>query len=234
MEATGKIQRGKKGEHMSSQVRDEILSKLKSAKRNTPAVRPAVPVLSERALNKEQMLERFTAELTAQTGVVYRAKDAQDAGRILSEIAEAEGFKKVITAGKNTYGIDVKVREIDVLTSDEMKDREAWREAAFTADAGITFADYAVAETGTVGIVFDKDQPRLASIAPPVHIAIVPVEKLYPVYEDVIEKVFADKNKYPGHFAFITGPSATADIQAIGFKGMHGPVKVIVIFIAER
>jgi len=35
-------------------------------------------------------------------------------------------------------------------------------------------------------------------------------------------------------FAFITGPSATADIQAINFKGMHGPVKVFVIFITEE
>jgi L-lactate dehydrogenase complex protein LldG len=222
---------------MNSQARDEILSKLKSARKIVPTARPAAPELSERALNSGQMLERFTAELAAQTGTTYTAKGAQDAQRILSEIAAAEGLKKVIVAGIDTQSIDIKAwgraGAVNVLTHEELKDRETLREEAFTADAGITFADFAVAETGTLGIIFDKDQPRLASIAPPVHIAIVPVEKLYPVYEDVITKVFADKNKIPGHFAFITGPSATADIQAINFKGMHGPVKVMVIFIVN-
>lgn len=222
---------------MNAQVRDEILSKLKSARKIAPTARPAVPELSERKLNSGQMLERFTAELAAQTGTTYTAKGAQDAWRILSEIAAAEGFKKVITAGKDTHGIDMKSwgqeGAVNVLTHEELKDRERLREEAFTADAGITFADFAVAETGTLGIIFDKDQPRLISIAPPVHIAIVPVEKLYPVYEDVVTKVFANRNEIPGQFAFITGPSATADIQAIGFKGMHGPVKVMVIFIVN-
>jgi L-lactate dehydrogenase complex protein LldG len=223
---------------MNSRVRDEILSKLKSAQRRVPDARPAIPALSERTLNTEQMLERFTTELNSQTGIVYRAKKAKDVERILSEIAVAEGIRKVIVAGKNTHSIDIKsfgsANGITVRTHEDLKDRETLRETAFTADAGITFADFAVAETGTLGIIFDKDQPRLVSIAPPVHIAIVPVEKLCPVYEDVVTRVFSNASEIPGQFAFITGPSATADIQAISFRGMHGPVKVIVIFIEEE
>ena len=94
-----------------------------------------------------------------------------------------------------------------------------------------TDADFAVAETGTLGVIFDKDQPRLVSISPPVHIAIVPVDKLYPIYENVIEQVFKNSDKIPSQFCFITGPSSTGDIQGVHFKGMHGPVKVFVIFI---
>lgn len=220
---------------MSSQVRNEILSKIKSAQKNDPLPRPQLPFLSERALDREQMLERFTAELTSQTGTVYRAKDRKDAERVLSEIAAAEGFKQVIAVGKNLQGIDIKSfgnsNGITVRTLADLKDREALRKAAFAADAGITSADFAIAETGTLGIIFSKDQPRLASIAPPVHIAIVSIEKLYPVYEDAVTQVFGNVNEIPSQFAFITGPSATADIQAISFKGMHGPTKVIVIFI---
>lgn len=220
---------------MSSQVRDEILSRLKSARRNDPPPRPELPLLSERRFNREQMLDRFNAELTAQTGTVYRAQNREDAERILSEIAAAEGFRQVIIVGKNSQGVDIKSfgysSNIAVRTLADFKDREELRKAAFSADAGITFADFAIAESGTIGIIFDKDQPRLPSIAPPVHIVILPVEKLYPVYEDAIEQVFGNRNEIPGQFGFITGPSATADIQAISFKGMHGPTKVIVIFM---
>lgn len=218
-----------------SQAREEILSRLKSAPRQDPCSRPEPPALSERALDQEQKLERFTAELISQTGIVYRAQGREDVGRILSEIAAAEAIRQVIAVGKNQHGIDIyslgKAIGVTVKTLADLQDRETLRKAAFTADAGITFADYAVAETGTLGIIFDKNQPRLASIAPPVHIAIVPVERLFSVYEDVIAEVFGHMTEIPSQFAFITGPSATADIQAISFKGMHGPTKVIVIFM---
>lgn len=222
---------------MSTQARDEIFLKLKSAEREKPCARPQPPALSERNFTRVQMIERFTAELTTLTGAVYQAQGAEDLTRILSEIAATEGFMQVIVAGFNPPGLDIKafnISGVSVATPADFKDREALREAAFTVDAGITFADFAVTETGTVGIVFGKDQPRLASIAPPVHIAIVDVEKLYPVYEDVISQVFGNKNEIPGQFAFITGPSTSSDIQAINFKGMHGPTKVIVIFIMRK
>lgn len=223
---------------MSTQARDEIFSRLKSAQREKPGARPEPPALAERNFNHQQMLERFTAELTALSGAVHQAHGAEDLKRILSEIATAEGFKQVIAAGNNSSGMDIKSLfqsgGVTVLTPADFKDREALREAAFHVDAGITFADFAVAETGTVGIIFGKEQPRLASIAPPIHIAIVEVERLYPVYEDVIEKVFGNTDVIPGQFAFITGPSTSSDIQAINFKGMHGPTKVIVIFVMEK
>lgn len=223
---------------MSTQAREEILSRLKSAQKQESCARPEPPALAERNFSREQMLERFTAELTALSGAVYQAKDTEDVRRILSEIAAAEGFKQVIAAGFNPSDLDKKSLfqsgGVAVLTTADFKDREALREAAFHVDAGITFTDFAVAETGTLGIIFGKDQPRLASIAPPVHIAIVDVEKLYPVYEDVIEQVFGDADVILGQFAFITGPSTSSDIQAINFKGMHGPTKVIVIFVMGK
>src|SRR5208282_4872099 len=217
---------------MSMQAREEILGRLKSARKNTPAARPAKPVLSEINLDKEQLLQRFTSELKAQTGAVYQAKDKEDAVRILSEIASAEGLKSVLATSGDIYGVDIRAfgtkNNVSVSTVQDFSDREAFRESAFTVDAGITSADFAVAETGTLGVSFHKDQPRLASIAPPVHIAILPVDRLYPVYEDVIEQVFRHADAAPSQFCFITGPSSTADIRGVHFNGMHGPAKVFV------
>jgi L-lactate dehydrogenase complex protein LldG len=220
---------------MSMQAREEILGRLKSVRKNTPAARPAKPVLSEINLDKEQLLQRFTSELNAQTGAVYQAKDKEDAVRILSEIASAEGLKSILATAGDIHGVDIRAfgsqNNISVSTVQDFSDRKAFRESVFTVDAGITSADFAVAETGTLGVIFQKDQPRLVSIAPPVHIAIVPVDKLYPIYENVIEQVFRNTDKIPSQFCFITGPSSTADIKGVHFKGMHGPVKIFVIFI---
>ncbi len=223
---------------MNQDAREGILNRLKSAPRNNPDARPPKPVLSETGLDREGMLERFTSELTAQTGTTYRVQSGEEALAVLARIAAEEGLRSIIVAGKALPGMDLKAfgdREgVAVTAAPETADREALRQAAFTADAGVTFADFAVAETGTVGLIFRQDQPRLVSIAPPVHIAVIPVDKLHPVYEDVIGQVFGETDHIPSQFAFITGPSATADIQAVGFKGMHGPVKVFAIFVTGR
>ena len=91
--------------------------------------------------------------------------------------------------------------------------------------------DFAIAESGTIGLIHNKDQPRLTSLAPIHHIAVVPIDRLVPVYEDVTEILFDQRDTTPKHFTFITGPSMTADIQATPFKGMHGPRKLEIIMI---
>lgn len=220
-------------------AREEILARLKSAPRGKVQARPTMPPLSEVALDRDRLIERFTTELNAQTGVVHQAAGREETLRILTETAAAEGFKKVVASGDDTVrALDLKnwgrAVGVEVVTADEAPDREAFRNAAFSSDAGITSADFAIAETGSLGLTFREAQPRLASIAPPVHIAIVPVHSLYPVYENAVEQVFAQGRDTPSQFCFITGPSSTGDIQAVQFKGMHGPVKVVVILVTGQ
>jgi len=197
--------------------------------------RPPKPVLSELSMNREQMVQRFGQELGGRTGVLYQAANPQAALRVLSDIIKAEGLKSFVATAQDICGVDIaslgEADGISVSFAKDFTDRETLREAAFKADAGITSADFAVAETGTLGVIFNHNHPRLLSIAPPVHIAIVDVKDLYPVYENVVETVFKNTNEMPSQFSFITGPSATSDIQGVEFKGMHGPKKVFVIMI---
>ena len=74
-------------------------------------------------------------------------------------------------------------------------------------------------------------QPRLVSLAPILHIALVPVERMVAVYEQAVEKIYGGGGGIPSQVAFITGPSMTADIQGRPFKGMHGPRRLVVILI---
>ncbi|HSR13810.1 MAG TPA: LUD domain-containing protein, partial [Thermodesulfobacteriota bacterium] len=113
----------------------------------------------------------------------------------------------------------------------------AFRDAVFDqVQAGITGADFGVAESGTLGLIHRRDQARLVSLAPILHIAVLPAERICAVYEQVAERVFGTQGPggwppLPSQFVFITGPSMTGDIEGVLFKGMHGPRKVIVIIV---
>jgi L-lactate dehydrogenase complex protein LldG len=198
--------------------------------------RPSLPDPPELALGHEQLLARFEDELTSQSGVVLRAVDAADVLRRLTEIAETEKLVTVMASNDETIApLDLKAwglaNAVTVQTPTDFTDREAFRAACFEAQAGITGADFAIAETGTLGIIFHANQPRLISIVPELHIAIVPTDRLMPTYEQAIIRTFHDQRMTPSQLVFITGPSASADIQAIAFKGMHGPRKLIVILV---
>jgi L-lactate dehydrogenase complex protein LldG len=127
-----------------------------------------------------------------------------------------------------------KENEVQVMTPQDFDSRDSFKDAVFReVDAGITGADFAIAESGTLGLIHNKGQARLTSLAPILHVAIVPVERMVGVYEQVIEKIFRGKKNLPSQFCFITGPSMTGDIRGVPFKGMHGPRKVIVILVGE-
>ncbi|MCU0576336.1 MAG: hypothetical protein MUD15_05875, partial [Desulfobacterota bacterium] len=83
-------------------AREEILGRMKSAGTGRTPKRPVMPALSELALDREQMIQRFTAELSAQTGMVHRAAGKDEILRILTDTAAAEGLKMVVTSGDET------------------------------------------------------------------------------------------------------------------------------------
>lgn len=217
-------------------VRDEILGKLKSAPKQDISTKTRMPPLNELSFDKEEMIEKFIQEQTEQTSAVHRVKDGSAVLKKLSEIIKEEGLHKVMVSTDDVVApLDLvswgKENDVQVFTAQDFKDRKDFTDSVFdSVEAGITGADYAVAETGTIGIIHDKNQPRLVSIAPIMQITIVPVERMVQVYEQVTDKVFGQK-EVPSHFTFTTGPSMTADIQATAFKGMHGPRRMIIILV---
>jgi L-lactate dehydrogenase complex protein LldG len=121
-----------------------------------------------------------------------------------------------------------KQKGLTITTQRDCEDRLAFKNAVFTeVDAGITGAVYGFAESGTLCLTAGRDMPRLTSLAPIVHIAVLPVGRLVPSYEHMADDLFGQAP--PSQVIMITGPSMTGDIQAIPFKGMHGPRRLIVI-----
>lgn len=114
--------------------------------------------------------------------------------------------------------------------------REQLREAFVTADMGISGANIAIAETGTLVIVANEGNDRLVTTLPPIHVAIVGIEKLVETTDDANEilKVLARSGtgqKQTAYVSFITGPSRTTDIEKTLALGVHGPGEVHIIFV---
>jgi L-lactate dehydrogenase complex protein LldG len=224
-------------EEMEQTARDEILQKLRAAPKQALIPRPAPPPLRELSLTLEEMIDKFTERLVEETGVVYRVQNNEEALEKLTEIVRAEGLKKVMASTDDVVSaLNLKAwggkNDVQVMNPQDFSDRESFRDAVFDeAQAGITGADFAVAETGTLGLMHNADRARLVSLAPILHIAVVPVQRMIPVYERLVDPVFGNPQTFPSQFVFITGPSMSADIQSVLFKGMHGPRKVIVILI---
>ena len=218
-------------------AREEILNKLKAAGKKAAAPRTDLPALNELSLKGESLVAKFTGELTAQSGVVHRVRDNVHALSELTAILRDGGVRTVMASNDDVVtGLDLPAwgseNNIKVLRSRDYDERQRFIDAVFTeAEAGITGVDFAVAESGTIGLIPGKDKPRLLSLAPIHHVAILPLDRLVPVYENVAGFLFDKWENAPSHIIFITGPSMTADIRSTLFRGMHGPRRLDVILI---
>lgn len=85
-------------------------------------------------------------------------------------------------------------------------------------DLGITGADAAFPETGTLLLRSTPDRPRVVSLVPRVHLAIISPKIVLPDLSPAFEQV-----KGEGYWVFVTGPSRTADIELTVTIGVHGP-----------
>jgi len=109
------------------------------------------------------------------------------------------------------------------------------RDKFFRADIGISGANVVAAETGTLFIIENEGNIRLSTSAPPVHIALIGMEKLVPTLMDaykVSEVTWRYANyTVPSYVSLISGPSKTGDIEKVTTYGAHGPKDFHVIFL---
>lgn len=96
------------------------------------------------------------------------------------------------------------------------------------AQVGVSTAMAAVAETGSLAVACDADHPRSTSLVPPVHVAVIPDDRLVEGYADAIN-VLAALDPTPSGMSMITGTSSTGDIEMALVRGVHGPQEVHVI-----
>ena len=111
-------------------------------------------------------------------------------------------------------------------------DQPARRLSQLACDIGITSVDFAIAETGTLLVCARPGQERVASLLPPMHVAIVERSQVIPDLIDAFNLLHErGLRNLPSNITLITGPSKTGDIELQLTTGVHGPGKWRVIII---
>lgn len=114
--------------------------------------------------------------------------------------------------------------------------RKRLRQEFIDADIGISGANIAIAESGTLVIVTNEGNGRLVTTLPPVHIAVLGIEKIVPSLEDAAAILrmlprSGTGQKLSVYVSFITGPSKSADIGGTLVTGAHGPKYVHIVLL---
>lgn len=183
------------------------LTKKKNAEKNSEKLF-TVPELS---INQSQLETDFIANFKTVSGEVY-------------VLEKKENLKDALTGLMGELGGG----SVSCWNTDLLKSLELANEAdTAEADIGITEADFAIADTGTLVLLSDFSKPRLVSALPPVHIAILERTNIVPDIHSLFLRITGSCSC----ISFITGPSRTADIELNLTLGVHGPGKVAVMMV---
>jgi L-lactate dehydrogenase complex protein LldG len=109
-------------------------------------------------------------------------------------------------------------------------DRAALRTLCAESDFGITGADYGLGDTGSLVMLSSTQEPRMISLLPPVHIAIVPERRILGNLDDLLS-ILPHPAEQTSSMVLITGPSRTGDIEQILVRGVHGPGELYVVVV---
>ena len=91
------------------------------------------------------------------------------------------------------------------------------------AEVGFTLAEKAIAESGSLLLSAEKGRRRMASLAPEIHVCLVPRNSIMKTLEEGLASL-PDRT-----CVLITGSSRTADIEGVLVRGVHGPKEVWVV-----
>lgn len=100
-------------------------------------------------------------------------------------------------------------------------------------DASFTEVEAGISETGTLVLLPSKDEPRLMSLVPPIHVALFRESTLLNNFSELIDQQQWPTRGMPTNALLISGPSKTADIQQTLAYGAHGPKELIVLIIRD-
>jgi L-lactate dehydrogenase complex protein LldF len=106
--------------------------------------------------------------------------------------------------------------------------RESLRQKFIDATVGISGANIAIAETGTIVLVTNEGNADLTTTLPPVHVALFGIDKLVATLDDAVAVLRMLPRSGTGQIMssyvnWITGPSRSADIEQSLTIGVHGP-----------
>ena len=205
-------------------ARDAILERIRSATRrgadeNAPAraaeefAAIARPYLRAGRLDAEARLHLFIDRLHDYDAHVVETS-ADSLPRTIANVLQQHGQRKVIAADGLPH--EMLPRDFEFLA-----EREAGIEDLNECDGIVTVCTVAIASTGTIVLAHGPGEgARRLSLIPDRHLCVVRAHQVVETVPEAFDRL-APSATHP--LTFISGPSATADIEMTRIRGVHGP-----------
>lgn len=215
-----------------SEAREQILARIRSALGDVPSdERPsgvAVPREYRRRVSIEpsDLVARFEERLRDYGAACERTPSADLAGAVAGVCAELGVRSLVIPpdlpAGWRPDGVEL--REDHGLSTAELDE----------VDGVLSGCAAAIAETGT--LVLDglgASGRRAITLVPDHHICVVRVDQLVAIVPEGVARIAPSVLEHRSPITFVSGPSATSDIELNRVEGVHGPRHLHVLIVLD-
>ncbi|UQX79426.1 lactate utilization protein C [Mannheimia haemolytica] len=232
---------------MDLQNRENFLNKLAQrmgrSRQNVPEPIPvlennhAITRLTDRP--QPQLCQEFIDFARVMMADVVEAKEA-DLPQAIIDICEKYGGASVIVNN------DQRLKDLGITAAIQAKyeDSYVWDfnqaetnfEKARTANIGVVYGEYGLAESGGIVLFSDKEFGRSVSLLPEKSVVVLRKSTVLPrvaQLAQILHEKAQRGERMPSCVNIISGPSATADIELIKVVGVHGPVNKIYLVIDD-
>jgi L-lactate dehydrogenase complex protein LldG len=173
----------------------------------------------------ETRISTMRMRIEALAGTTHRVATQAEACALVAGIAQ----NKSVVASNSPYLAECGISTLPGVRSG-VSDVDELRTFMAASDIGVTSADYALADTGTLVMISSPAEARLVSLLPMLHVAVVPKERILTGLDELFT-LLPRPAEQTSSMVLITGPSRTADIEQILVRGVHGPGQITVIIV---
>jgi L-lactate dehydrogenase complex protein LldG len=207
-------------------ARDEILSRIRTALADRPdpapverTYRTAEPPRSA----ERELLELLVDRLVDYKATVYRAS-SQTAASVIAEAVSERGAQRLVIP----EGFPLQL--LSQLQAEQVRDYPTLSAADLDGTDGVlTLSRVAIAETGTIVLDAGAGQGRRAlTLVPDYHLCVVAAPDVVRGVPEAVAMLDATRP-----LTWISGPSATSDIELQRVEGVHGPRTLAVVLITD-
>ncbi|HRE86785.1 MAG: lactate utilization protein [Candidatus Accumulibacter sp.] len=219
-------------------ARDNILRRLRAAPQGEAPLAPDVSAFyaavnaSAPPSTRASRIELFCEKMAFWRGEVVRVRRA-NWPQELRQICVEKGVRSLLHGEASVHAEALKAAGIAGLKPYDRPLGEWKKELFEDTDAGFTSTRGGIAETGTLIVWPDASEPRLMSLVPPIHFALLDADQLH---DTLFDAMHAQRwsDGMPTNALLVSGPSKTADIQVTLAYGAHGPKELVVLLLVNE
>ena len=204
-----------------SEARTEVLRRVRAALRDAPPVGEVVRGYERRLPVGTVLVELFANRVADYRAEVVRTPRSELAQTISRALRDRQAKRIAVPPGlPNSW-----LAEADVQTAEDSPPLSHTQLDA--VDGVVTSCSVAIAETGTIVLDGGPGQGRRAlSLLPDYHLCIVAEEQIVGTLSEALERLDPRRPQ-----TWISGPSATSDIELQRVEGVHGPRSLEVLIV---